>query len=342
MEKLFRTIRDTLIRGEDFVLCTIIASSGSTPRGSGAKMAVFADGSTLGTVGGGAVEYESVKLAKRALTERTAFTHGFNLTPNQTADIGMICGGQVTVYLQFFAGGDSRAVELFTAIAELFSERRNTWLITQIVEGGVAQTGVYSREDGLRFLEGVDTKEILPMVRPRAILEKGDPGYYVEPLTVAGFAYVFGGGHVAQELVPVIAHVGFAPVVFEDRPEFARRELFPGAVSTIVGSFTDLKESVAITPDDYIIIMTRGHQADLEVLRQALLTPATYIGVIGSRSKIATTNRKLVEAGIPQSELSRIHAPIGLPILGETPAEIAISIAAELICHRAKRTGESA
>lgn len=342
MEKLFRTIRDTLIRGEDLVLCTIIASTGSTPRGSGAKMAVFADGSTMGTVGGGAVEFESIKLAKRALTERTAFTHGFNLTPNQTADIGMICGGRVTVYLQFFAGGDAKAVALFTAIADLFLERRNTWLITQIVEGGAAQTGVYSREDGLRFLEGVAEREILPMIRPRAILQSGEPAYYAEPLTTAGFAYIFGGGHVAQELVPVIAHVGFAPVVFEDRPEFARRELFLGVVNTIVGSFVDLKKSVAITPNDYVIIMTRGHQADFEVLRQALLTPATYIGVIGSRSKIATTNRKLMEAGIPQPELSRIHAPIGLPILGETPAEIAISIAAELICHRAKRTGEPA
>jgi xanthine dehydrogenase accessory factor len=342
MEKLFCTMRDALKRGEDLVLCTIIASSGSTPRGSGAKMAVFADGSTLGTVGGGAVEFESAKLAKRALAERRAFTHGFNLSPNQTADIGMICGGQVTVYLQFFAGNDSRAAELFGSIAALFAERKNTWLVTQISEGRATQTGIYSREDGLRFLEGVDERDVLPMIRPRAVLRQGEPAYYVEPLTVAGFAYLFGGGHVAQELVPVIARVGFAPVVFEDRPEFARRELFPEAAKTVVGSFADIGGSVTITRDDYVIIMTRGHQADYEVLRQALLTPATYIGVIGSRSKIATTNRKLVESGIPQSELSRIHAPIGLPIQGETPAEIAISIAAELILHRAGRTGEQA
>ena len=178
---------------------------------------------------------------------------------------------------------------------------------------------------------GRDTDEwdILPLVRPRAMLKKGEPTYYVEPLTTAGYAYIFGGGHVAQELVPVLSRVGFAPIVFEDRPDFARKELFSEASETI-------------TPDDYIIIMTRGHQADFEVLRQALLTPATYVGVIGSRSKIATTNRRLVEAGIPEAELSRIHAPIGLPILGETPAEIAISITAELILHRAKRTGEPA
>ena len=342
METLFCTMRDTLRSGGDLVLCTIIASSGSTPRGSGAKMAVFANGSTLGTVGGGAVEYESVRLAQKALVERRAFTHGFNLSHNQTADIGMICGGQVVVYFQFFGGGDTRAIAFFEAAAEQFAERKNTWLITQISEGGVKQMGLYSREEGLRFLDDeIDEWDILPLVRPHAVLKKGESAYYVEPLTTAGYAYIFGGGHVAQELVPVIARVGFAPVVFEDRPDFARKELFPEAAETIVGSFTDIGARVSITPDDYVIIMTRGHQADFDVLRQALLTPATYVGVIGSRSKIATTNQRLIAAGIPETELSRIHAPIGLPILGETPAEIAISIAAELILHRAKHTEET-
>ena len=174
------------------------------------------------------------------------------------------------------------------------------------------------------------------------MLKQGQPSYYVEPLTTAGFVYIFGGGHVAQELVPVLAHIGFAPVIVEDRLDFARKELFPEAANTVVGSFSDIGARVSISKDDYVVIMTRGHQADFEVLRQALLTRATYVGVIGSRSKIATTNKRLLEAGIPEAELSRIHAPIGLPILGETPAEIAISIAAELILHRAKQTGDEA
>lgn len=339
MERLFQQVSDTLTRGENLVLCTIIASSGSTPRGSGAKMAVFADGSTLGTVGGGAVEFESIKLAKQALLDQTTFTHGFQLSPNQTADIGMICGGQVVVYFQFFSGRDERAIALFRAITNLFTQRRNTWLVTQICEGCVHRMGLYSREDGLTYMDdSADEWDILPLVRPRAMLKKGELSYYVEPLTTAGYVYIFGGGHVAQELVPVLAHIGFAPVVFEDRPDFARRELFPEAANTIFGSFLAIGESITIAPDDYVVIMTRGHQADFEVLRQALLTRATYVGVIGSRSKIAITNKRLLEAGIPEKELIRIHAPIGLPILGETPAEIAISIAAELILHRAKQT----
>ncbi len=332
-------MKNALSAGEDVVLCTIIASSGSTPRGSGAKMAVFADGSATGTVGGGAVEFESIRLAKKALEDKSTFTHGFNLSPNQTADIGMICGGQVVVYFQYFAGGDARAIELFGAIAALFSERKNTWLVTEICEGCVRQMGVFSHEDGLLFTTGVEKKAILPMVRSRAILQRGEPTYYVEPLTVAGHAYVFGGGHVAQELVPVIAHLGFSPIVFEDRAAFATKELFPSAEELIVGSYDDISAAASITPDDYVIIMTRGHQADFTVLRQALLTEATYVGVIGSRSKIAATNKKLLEAGIPEPALERIHAPIGLAIQAETPAEIAISVAGELILHRAGRNG---
>jgi len=342
MEKLFTSMRNALSAGEDAVLCTIIASSGSTPRGSGAKMAVFADGFTAGTVGGGAVEFESIRLAKKALEEKTTFTHGFNLSPNQTADIGMICGGQVVVYFQYFAGGDERAIELFGGIAALFSERKNTWLVTEICEGCVRQMGVFSHEDGLRFTTGLSKETVLPMIRSRAILQKGEPTYYVEPLTVAGHAYVFGGGHVAQELVPVIAHLGFSPIVFEDRESFATKELFPSAEGLVVGDYDDISKSVTITPDDYVVIMTRGHQADFEVLRQALLTGATYVGVIGSRSKIAATNKKLLEAGIPESALRRIHAPIGLAIQAETPAEIAISVAGELILHRARRNGGNA
>ncbi|NCB29982.1 MAG: XdhC/CoxI family protein, partial [Clostridia bacterium] len=333
METLFRSVRDALKAGKDLVLCSIIASSGSTPRGSGAKMAVFADGSTKGTIGGGAVEFESIKLAKQALQRRAAFFHGFNLAPNQTADIGMICGGQVEVYFQFFSSEDPEAVAMFDCIVDLYNKQENTWLVTKIQEDGVQKMGVFSPKDGLLFAEGIPQADILPLVKARAVLQEGNPTYYVEPLTRSEIVYVFGGGHVSQELVPILSHVGFAVAVFEDRPAFADPALFPTAIKTIEGNFQDISAKVTITSHDYVVIMTRGHQADFVVLSQALRTKASYIGVIGSRNKIAATHRRLLEAGIPEAELSRIHAPIGLPIQAETPAEIAISIAGQLILH---------
>lgn len=342
MEALFSAMLQALNRGEDLVLCSIIASSGSTPRGRGAKMAVFADGSTLGTVGGGAVEYHSTLLAREALAQRRTFSHGFNLTPNQTADIGMICGGQVDVYFQFFSGEDLQAKGLLKHIVSLFPLRQNTWLVTEIAEGGARRMGVFAADTALCFDSGIPPEQIAPLAQPRGILSRGEPAYYVEPLTTAGFVYVFGGGHVSQELVPVIAHVGFSVILYEERAEFATEALFPTAVETVVAPYDEASERLAMTADDFVIIMTRGHQSDFTVLRQALRTPACYVGVIGSRHKVAATNQRLLADGIAEAELKRIHSPIGLPIKAETPAEIAVSIAAELILHRAARTGVDA
>ena len=104
----------------------------------------------------------------------------------------------------------------------------------------------------------------------------------------------------------------------------------------IFGDYEKLSETLTIGPEDYVVIMTPGHQADRAVLLQAMRTDATYVGCIGSRRKIAATNAFLMENGIPEAALARIHAPIGLAIEAQTPDEIAISVAAELILHRAR------
>ena len=335
MKTLFEAIVKALSRGEDAVLCSIIASSGSTPRGKGAKMAVFEDGSTLGTVGGGAVEYHSILTAKEVLREKAGFSKGFDLSPNQTADIGMICGGKVVVYFQFFSGKDEPERKKLEHIVSLFDKNEDAWLITLVFEGRQVGLGVYEEKEGLKYVD-LPVEDVRPLLKSSGVLKKQEPSFYVEPLVQSGYVYVFGGGHVAQELVPVLAHVGFRPVVYEDREMFAAAELFPKATATMVGSFTNIFEKVTITPKDYVVIMTRGHQADYQVLEQVMRTDACYIGMIGSKYKIASTFKRLVEAGIDEAELSRVHSPIGLPIQGETPAEIAISIAAEMILKRAE------
>lgn len=335
MKELFSRMSDALRRGEDLVLCSIIASSGSSPRGAGAKMVLFSDGSTFGTVGGGAVEFECIKLAKKALEEKSAFTAGFNLSKNQTADIGMICGGQVTVYFQFFAGGDAVYSGLFDKIVSLYGMQKNSWLVTRIGNGGADRTGLFIEGKGLLNMDEKDEEAVSDLLKSRSVLTSGDPAYYIEPVTTAGVVYVFGGGHVSQQLVPVLAHVGFSVAVFEDRPEFCTKELFPDAVRLIQGDFKNISETVSMSDRDYAVIVTRGHQADFDVLRQMLLTDAAYIGMIGSRHKIAATYDRLPDEKTREEALKRVHAPIGLPIGGETPAEIAISIAGELIAQRA-------
>ena len=160
-------------------------------------------------------------------------------------------------------------------------------------------------------------------------------GIYTESICRAGKVYIFGGGHVGKALVPVLHYVGFTVVVYDDRPALAVQENYPAAAEVICGSFADIFAQVRLTADDYAVIMTPGHQADYEVLRQVLGTQATYIGCIGSHRKVEMTRERLLADGFTPAQLDTVHSPIGLAIKAETPEEIAISIAAEMIAHRA-------
>lgn len=157
-----------------------------------------------------------------------------------------------------------------------------------------------------------------------------------ERLLPPGRVYIFGGGHVSQALVPVLKAVDFRCVVLEDREDFCRPELFPGAEEIRLIQNDDPTAYREITAEDHVVVMTRGHKDDLAVQAQALKTPARYIGVIGSRRKTAAVFAKLQEMGYTDADLARITTPIGLDIKSETPAEIAVSVAAQLILIRAE------
>jgi len=338
MKQLFLSMYNSLISGQDIVLCSIIQSSGSTPRGIGAAMAVFPDGSIAGTVGGGPIEYQSMLHAGEVLKTHASGPKEFILTPNQIADIGMICGGRARVYFRYVSQDEKDTASLFKCIAELYDTRQNSWLVTSLADGAM---GLYTHEEGICASFPISKDIILPLLSSRPVLSQDD-SLYVLPLTKAETLYLFGGGHVSQELSPVLVHLGFSVVLYEDRAQFSDPALFPGVRDIITAPYSEMSSRINVTSDDYIVIMTRGHQGDYELLEQALRTPASYVGVIGSRSKIAFTNKRLSEAGISDADIARVHTPIGLPIGAETPAEIAISIAAELIAHRANKKSAAA
>lgn len=154
-------------------------------------------------------------------------------------------------------------------------------------------------------------------------------------LASSGRVYIFGGGHVAQKLVPALAAVDFRCVVLEEREEFSRPALFPEAEEVRRIDYARVSEEVSLTGEDYVVIMTRGHKDDLLIQSQVMRTPVRYIGVIGSRKKTAAVTAALRDMGFEERDFDRVYAPIGLPILSETPAEIAVSITAQLIFVRA-------
>jgi len=336
MRQLFRRLYEELNLGNDAVLVTIVASSGSTPRGAGARMLVTAAGRLCGTIGGGAVEYRGEQIAQEVLRAKGSKAEHFQLRKNDVADLGMICGGDVDVYFDYIPAGDEETLALLRKIRHLFDAGEQSWLITEITEGKNGALSVYSKHSGL-FGASVP-EELLPTLesRPRQHSIDGRK-FYSEKLLQAGKVFIFGGGHVAQELVPALARVGFRCVVVEDRPEFAKPELFTGVEETRLLETSKLETLLPeITEDDLVCIMTRGHKDDLEVQRVMLRSPAYYIGCIGSKGKISAVSNALKEYGYTDADLARITKPIGLDICSETPAEIAVSIAAQLIMVRAK------
>ena len=331
MRKMLKTMKTHLNRGESLVLVTVIASSGATPRGAGARMLIGKSGRLCGTIGGGAVEYRSQQIAAQVLNEGTSLGHDFTLTKDDVQNLGMICGGACNVYFHYLPAGDAHTITLCDTAEEQFKKGTDLWLLTEIGEDG--RMGLYAPDLGLW---GIRAPQELRLSRhPERI-----GNLFAEQINTSGKVFVFGGGHVAQELAPVLAHVGFRCVVMDDRPEFTKKELFPGAEDVILGDLQKISDYMTIGENDYVCVMTRGHAYDTVVQAQVLRCRPAYCGVIGSAMKAAGVRKTLKEEyGLAEEELDLVTTPIGLNIKGETPAEIAISIAAQMILRRAELNG---
>ena len=181
-------------------------------------------------------------------------------------------------------------------------------------------------EDALDMACGGEADILIEYIRA------DDPGNVLDYFVNEDVAYLFGGGHVALALEPILRHIGFDTVVIDDRKEYADPGRFPDAVRTIVvDSFKNAFDDIKCNENSYIVIITRGHMGDLDVLREALRQKCAYIGMIGSRHKDQVLFDKLKAEGVTQEQIDKVYAPIGEDIFAETPEEIGVSIAAEMI-----------
>lgn len=331
MREIMQALETCFTRNEDCVLATIVEQKGSTPRGAGATMLVGKEGRLAGTVGGGPIEYKSECFSKELIQRKESCLEKFYLKPNQIQDLGMVCGGDVTIYFQFISASQNENHILFERIKDLYRKETQFWLIQDLT----AHTwSVFSEEVGC-FGAQIPPCVFAALKRKPYQIQVEQHDYFTIPLKNESRVFIFGGGHVSQALVPILSTVGFQCTVLEDREEFSRPELFPSAVQVRCIDLSKITESIHLEEQDFVCIMTRGHKDDLEVQAQVLHTPVSYIGVIGSRKKKATVFEQLRQRGFSEKDLQRITTPIGVDIQAETPAEIAISITAQMIEKRA-------
>jgi xanthine dehydrogenase accessory factor len=162
---------------------------------------------------------------------------------------------------------------------------------------------------------------------------------FIEPLRPEQRLLVAGSGHVGQALARLAAPLGWRVALLDDRSEFAQDANLPAGVELAVGEMPDLMLQRQPNAATWIVIATRGHRTDEEVLRAALASPTAYVGMIGSTSKVRNIFTRLLLSGIAPDDLARVHSPIGLDLGAETPDEIALSIAAEMLAVRRGATG---
>lgn len=216
-------------------------------------MLVFADGRTIGTIGGGCYENDAIGRARTAIADgRSAVVH-YDLNDDFAQENGLICGGQMDVH--------------------------------------------------------------------------------VDPLQPDPHLYIVGAGHVGFQLARIAHEAGFHLHIVDDREKFANAERFPEA-ELVVDSIPDWLQRAAIPAAAFVVVVTRGHQHDLDAIRALAGRDLRYLGLIGSRAKVARIYDALLSEGMPLESLERVHAPIGFDIGAVTPAEIAVSILAELIAVR--------
>jgi xanthine dehydrogenase accessory factor len=239
-----------LARGETVALVTVVRAQGSTPQRTGAKMLVWADGRTVGTIGGGCYENDAFWKAREAIASGKPSLLHYELNDDFAQENGLICGGRMDVH--------------------------------------------------------------------------------IDPLAPSPRLFIIGAGHVGFHLARVAADLGFRIHVVDDREKFASAERFPGA-QIVVEPIPEWLHGAELPASAYVVVVTRGHQHDLEAMRALAARDLKYLGLIGSRAKVARIYDALLAEGMPPECLQRVHAPIGLDIGAVTPAEIAISILAELI-----------
>lgn len=353
MNDVYTKALQLLGKKEFSVLATIVRLTGSGPRGAGTKFLILQDGSYVGTIGGGLLEARVLEAAKKVFADRAPKRLSLNLMGRDVAETDMICGGDVDIFLEPLSAEAQDAAQGFRKILDI-QKRGGAGLLVTVVnldrwqKDRVPRLFLLPGAEPIGNLPGMkaaaeelakNTPQWLKQREPRLVVSTDDLGgsveLFVEPILSDPVLYIFGGGHVSAQIIPLASRVGFKVEVIDDRPEFAEAGKFPDAVRVHQYAFEGVLGKIPVDESSYLVIVTRGHIHDKTVLEQCLRTKAKYIGMIGSRRKKAMIYEKLLEEGFTKADLDRVHAPIGLEIGAETPEEIAVSIVAELIQVRA-------
>ncbi len=344
---IYLQLLDLIGKNKHCVLATVTSTQGSTPQKPGCS-AIFGKNKLLtGTVGGGAVELAIGELARKAIRSGKTGYYRFDLDNDITDLEAAICGGGMSILLD---GALAKHIEVFETLRNSVKNRISGVLATFCGSGSSKCNGVtriwVTSETMSEFKEKV-SEEILSAVKE--MLDNSNPDEFreiilkdssksdikmafLESVVPQMQLIIAGAGHVGKALAHFGKLLDFEVTVWDDRPEFASKTNLPDADKILTGSIEESLGKITVNKDSFIVIVTRGHKGDADVLKQFIGSDAGYIGMIGSRRKIAQVRDSFLNNGWATVEQwEKIHSPVGLEIGSKTVQEIAVSIAAQLI-----------
>ncbi len=353
MRDLYHDLAESVTKGEEVALGLVIETSGSTPQKPGAKALFWTDGRSSGTLGGGCLEAEARKVALDCLRTHSKTLLRLHLDSDFGWDDGLICGGTARLFLD---GAVDDQSAFWRGLSQFLKERKRGALITIVDSSDAAAVGS-------RYVVEVtddSAKIAVPPASPsplktsildfaRRVVEERRPmtqsvseesvtaEAFGEPLLPKPSLIIAGAGHIGAALCHLGSLLDFEVTVVDDRPSFANRERLPDATQIVVGDIAELVARQPLDRDTYIVIVTRGHRHDAQVLRRIIdkVERVAYIGMIGSKRKIKLIYDQLLEQGlVTVNQLRKVHSPLGIDIGGQSVWEIVLSIGAELVWVR--------
>ena len=350
MRDVWNAIETWLDAGEAVALATVVRTWGSAPRPSGSKMAVSRAGEMAGSVSGGCVEGAVVEEALRALKTGRPKLLSFGVSDEVAGKVGLACGGQIEVFVEPLAELEKPLASgrsLLEGLREIMETEEPAARVVVIRGPGplLGRNGVIRRDGPLHGELDPDFGERVHAGALEA-LGSGIPEsrlYFVGGQEVEVFfdlllppptLVLVGAVHIAMVLSHLAKVIGYRVVVVDPRRVFATAERFPQADGLLHMWPDEGLRQAGLTQTTAVAILSHDPKLDDPALMVALRSPAFYIGVLGSRETHAQRRQRLLQAGMTETDLARLHAPIGIDVGGETPEEIAVSILADVVAAR--------
>jgi xanthine dehydrogenase accessory factor len=333
MKDVLPALNAWIEQGEEIAVATVINTWGSSPRPVGSKLITTMSGRIAGSVSAGCVEGAVIEKSKQSIRDGRPRRLTYGVADDDAWDVGLACGGSIEIF-----------VEPFTAYAALYDslagriKNHAPAVLISVLAGGENLIGkkllvdaggsVTGDNDLIDRVPGLVDMALDHLDRGGSQAEELDNGVtlFFEVYPPVSRLLIIGAVHIADPLIRMANLAGFQTILIDPRAAFATQERFPYVDELICGW-----PEMSLDRSAYIAILTHDPKIDDPALRVALTSEARYVGALGSRRTNDLRCERLRAAGIPESQIARLHAPIGLFIGGRSPVEIAISIMAEII-----------